>query len=40
MRYQRDLRKANRRLMVVNMCLAAMVIIIALAFFYLTANLI
>lgn len=39
MRYQRDLRKANRRFLIVNTCLAVMVIIIAFAFLYLTSAL-
>ncbi len=38
MRYQRNLRKANRRFMIVNMCLGIMVIIIVLAFCYISFS--
>jgi len=36
MRYRHDLRKANRRFLLVNVCLALMVILIVLAFWYMT----
>ncbi len=38
MRYQRDLRKANRRFLIVNLCLGFMVIIIVMAIMYVSVN--
>ncbi len=38
MRYHRNLRKANRRFLIVNTCLALMVILIVLAFWYMTLQ--
>ncbi len=39
MRYQRDLRRANRKFLIVNTCLGIMVIIIVLAFCYVSMSL-
>ncbi len=38
MRYQRDLRKANRKFLIVNTCLGVMVIIIVMAMLYVSMN--